>query len=246
MQNTIQGNLKTWDSEHHWAHDGDEWDGQARYCGVPYDEWKSSLIETFLKPRLGQKVNVVEIAPGHGRWTDHIVSNCKSLTVFDLSPNCVEFCQERFKDYKHLSCVVTDGSSLPGLADNSVDFIWSFDSFVHMPADVILSYLQEAARVLQPGGAITIHHAGRRHSTLSLGFLKKLGNPGRELYKLISLPDRKDDDGWRSDISPELVQSLASNANLQIQSQVQSWGDHDKYGVRRYGDWITTLTKAGG
>ena len=56
MQNTIQGNLKTWDREHHWAHDGDEWDGQARYCGVPYDEWKSSFA-----PRVGELMDRSEI-----------------------------------------------------------------------------------------------------------------------------------------------------------------------------------------
>ena len=243
MQNTIKGNLKSWDEEHHWSRDGDEWDGQAKFCGVPYDEWKHSLIQTFLMPQLGPGVDVLEIAPGHGRWTEHIVNNCRSLTLIDLSPSCIEYCKKRFHDQQNVSYFTTDGSSLPNVADESVHFIWSFDSFVHMGPDTILAYLQEAARVLRPHGLLIIHHAGRRNSTLALGFMKKWGGWGRNVYKLISMSDFGDDDGWRSDVSPELILRLAGDAGLSVENQVQSWGKAGQYGVRRYGDWITILKK---
>jgi ubiquinone/menaquinone biosynthesis C-methylase UbiE len=108
-------------------------------------------------------------APGHGRWTEHIVNNCRSLTLIDLSPSCIEYCGNRFHDWQNVSYFTTDGRSLPNVSDVSVHFIWSFDSFVHMGPDIILAYLQEAARVLRPHGLLIIHHAGRRNSTLSLG-----------------------------------------------------------------------------
>jgi hypothetical protein len=50
VRNTIEDNLKSWDQEHHWVRDGDEWDGQAEFAGVPYEDWKSALVENFLVP----------------------------------------------------------------------------------------------------------------------------------------------------------------------------------------------------
>ncbi len=42
--------------------------------------------------------------------------------------------------------VVTDGMSLPGIADESIDFVFSFDSFVHMDKSVIQAYFLEMRR----------------------------------------------------------------------------------------------------
>ena len=38
--NTIDANRELW-TAHTWNRDGDEWDGQARLAGVPYEEWKA-------------------------------------------------------------------------------------------------------------------------------------------------------------------------------------------------------------
>ena len=243
MKNTIEDNLTAWDREHHWSRDGDEWDGQAIFSGVPYQQWKESLVKAFLSPHLGPDVDVVEIAPGHGRWTEFIVGNCRSLTLVDLSPSCIEHCKDRFRAHNHITYRITDGNTLPLVAEGSVDFIWSFDSFVHMAPDVISAYFREAARALRPGGTMTIHHAGRRHTTLFLGVLKNLGVRGRTLYQWISMGKFKDDDGWRSDVSPQLIQRLARDAGLKTTGQVQTWGDTGQCNVRRYNDWITTLQK---
>jgi cyclopropane fatty-acyl-phospholipid synthase-like methyltransferase len=56
--------------------------------------------------------------------------------------------------------VLTDGRSLPGLDEATVDFIWSYDVFVHVNPTDAERYLAEFARVLKPGGYASIHHAG--------------------------------------------------------------------------------------
>jgi hypothetical protein len=56
----------------------------------------------------------------------------------------------------------TDGRRLPGVGDGAVDFVWSYDVFVHMERDVIDGYLGEMTCVLRPGGAAVLHHPGRR------------------------------------------------------------------------------------
>jgi SAM-dependent methyltransferase len=47
----------------------------------------------------------------------------------------------------------TDGATLPGQGDASVDLVVTFTVFQHIPdVDVIRSYINEAGRVLAPGG----------------------------------------------------------------------------------------------
>ena len=100
-------------------------------------------------PYLSQETTVLEIAPGHGRWTNEMVEHCARLILVDVSSSCIEFCKNRFVAYDNMVYIVNDGQMLPGVANASVDFVWSFDSFVHMEIDVIESYLAEIQRVLK-------------------------------------------------------------------------------------------------
>jgi len=230
-----------------WPQDGDEWSLQAAWCGQPYETWKASVQEAFLRPNLTPASVALEIAPGHGRWSEFLVEHAARVHLVDLNPSCIEFCQRRFAGREHVSYAVNDGTSLPGLEPDSVDFAWSYDSFVHMEADTIGAYLRELRRVLRPGGRAVIHHAGRRHATLPLGFLIRLGPPGRWLFKLISI--RRDTggmhDGDRSLVSRELFARLAREAGLELLFQVDSWGDRARFDCKRFNDVVTGLRKPG-
>lgn len=243
MKNTIENNLKTWDETYTWTADGDEWSGQARWCGQPYEVWKASLIETFIHPHVNKDTAVLEIAPGHGRWATSIVDRCKSLTLVDLSPNCIKHCQGLFADKDNVTYSVNDGQSLDVAGDGSIDFIWSFDSFVHIAPDVIRKYFREFHRVLVPGGRAIIHHAGRKDGMLWLGFLVDLGILPRNLYDTLSMGKLVDYEGWRSHISGERIRRVARESDLVVESQVRTWGPDDKFAVKRFGDLITTLRK---
>jgi len=84
---------------------------------------------------------LLEIAPGFGRWTQYLKDLADYLIVVDLTEKCIMACRERFAAAANISYVVNDGRSLGSVSDVSVDFIFSFDSLVHVEADVIESYL---------------------------------------------------------------------------------------------------------
>jgi ubiquinone/menaquinone biosynthesis C-methylase UbiE len=243
MKNTIENNLKIWNCEYDWPKDGDEWDGQARIGSHSYEDWKQSVIETFIVPRITNESTVLEIAPGHGRWSNEIVHRCRQLYLVDLSPESIEFCKRRFEQYCHLQYIVNDGKTLPGVPDGGIDFVWSYDSFVHMEPHVIHSYLTETRRVLRSGRQAVIHHAGRRHGVLWLSFLGDMGGVGAKAYQILSMGEWKGSDGWRSNVSGKLVKQLAEKSGLTVTQQVQSWGKNNDYGVTRYGDYISILSK---
>nr|WP_246280453.1 class I SAM-dependent methyltransferase [Nocardioides daedukensis] len=215
----------------------------ADHCGQSYQDWKSALIIELLHPDLGQDRDILEVAPGHGRFTVEMVDNCRSLTLVDLSPTCLEVCRSRFGDDGQVRYIETDGTSLPGVLDESIDFIWSFDSFVHMERGVIDAYLAEFARVLRPEGRFVIHHAGKREWSLrAVPLTRKLGAPGRVVQRLMS-QGRLRDSGCRADVSAGLVGRLVATHGLEVVEQRNAWGAHGEFDLSKFGDVITVGRK---
>jgi len=139
----IEQNLDKWDRSYTWPEDGDEWRGQALACNVTYEIWKQSLVDHLITPYI-HGANVIEIAPGHGRWTEYLVK-AKALTLVDLSPNCLDFCRNKFRDHTNLEYWQTDGAGLPADHTGLIDLVWSYDAFVHMHPDVVESYILDRA-----------------------------------------------------------------------------------------------------
>ncbi len=243
MKNTIENNKHKWDKEYHWRQHGDEWDGQARYCRQPYDVWKGSLIEHLILPHVAQTTTALEIAPGHGRWSQILADRVDKLTLVDLSPSCIDHCKKILSDKSHVKFHVNDGKSLTVIPDDSLDFIWSFDAFVHIDKTTTASYISEFSRVLKTGGKTIIHHPGRSHNFLWLGFIRHWGEIGKQLYKMISMRRLTDHDGWRANISTKTIRNLALKNHLNVLDQIQYWDDKRQFGVPRFNDRITILEK---
>ena len=51
------------------------------------------------------------------------------------------------------------GGSLEMISDASLDFVFSFDVFVHIKREIVEEYLSELGRTLKPGGRGFIHHS---------------------------------------------------------------------------------------
>jgi len=130
--------------------------------------------------------------------------------VVDLTEKCIEACKSRFKNVSNINYFVNDGKSLDMIQDNSIDFVFSWDSLVHVEKDVIQAYLKELSKKLTTNGVGFIHH-----SNLAV-------------YK-----DKKSDEitvenkHWRaSSVSAELFEKYASDVGLQCICQEKiNWGD---------------------
>lgn len=137
-----------------WQQAGEEW--SVNWGGT------SNLWHGVLMPRIGSflgDIRAVEIGAGYGRLTAYLKDYCSSLLLVDLAANCIEFCRHRFRDEPHLEFFVNDGSSLSFIPDETVDFVFSFDSLVHADLQVIGDYLAEIERVLKFGGRAVLHHS---------------------------------------------------------------------------------------
>jgi len=151
---TIEDNKRVWNDSYEWPQGGEEW---SEAWGGAQMEWYGVLL-----PRIHAYVpapKTLEIACGRGRWTQFLKDLCEELTVVDLSENCIEVCRKRFSKEQHISYFVNDGIKLDMVPDQSIDFVFSFDSLVHAEPSVIESYVTELARILTPNGVAFIHHS---------------------------------------------------------------------------------------
>ena len=148
---SIEDNRRRWNEEHDWSRGGEEW--------TPDEIWRAMVLEYGIDPYLEPGMRVLEIGPGAGRWSAEIVKRgAGRLIGVDLSELCVAMCRKRFAGWPQAEFHQNDGRDLGFLPNASIDFVWSFDVFVHMEADVIRSYFGHFARVLRPGGVGVVHY----------------------------------------------------------------------------------------
>lgn len=183
-----------WNNNEIWTEDGHEW---SKSFGTTENIWNQHIFSD-LKPVRGG--NVTEIAPGHGRMTQFLSVLAGKLTVIDLNPNCIHATRQKLGNHVD-TYLVGDGKTLAGVQDGSQDLVFSFDSFVHMHANVTAAYLKEVYRVLKPGGRAWIHHS----NLLGEGDLSFQNLAGRAMM-------------W-----PELFVELANNAGLHVIEQKEIW-----------------------
>jgi SAM-dependent methyltransferase len=243
MMPSVDWNRREWGENHSWASGGDEWSDLAEYCRQPYDEWKQSLIDTFVEHLMPIGSVTVEIAPGYGRWTEHLLPRAGRLDIVDINQNCLDACVRRFPGRDALVPHLSSGSGLGFIADESVDFVWSFDSFVHMEPTVVRDYVREIARVLRPAGRAVIHHADVRALARRVHpLLSRLGRIGRVAMSTAG-QGRLRDDGNRSAVAASDVAEWGSTSGLRLEAQTDSWGEDHQYTVAKCRDCITVFTK---
>jgi len=216
---SLELNTEVWDETYSWPEHGDEW-------SEPFGN-TDALWWFVLYPRLHRFVpagTILEIAPGHGRWTQYLRHLCRSLVIVDLSKNCIDSCKQRFRDASNISYVVNDGRSLEQVPDGSVDFLFSFDSLVHCERDVIADYVKEMARTLKPDGVGFVHHSNINAYSRRLKLYDRLPRrlKLRDIYRRLASINAL---AWRArSMSAAVFRELCNEAGLEcISQELISW-----------------------
>lgn len=230
---TVQQNRDRWDINYSWPDEGDEW---SETWGSAEAQWFETLL-----PRIHPFLptgTILEIAPGHGRWTQFLKDYCSQLVIVDLGARCIDACRQRFSSCSHITYHVNDGRSLSMVPDRSIDFVFSFDSLVHAEADVIESYLHQLASKLTPDGAGLIHHShiGAYRRTFAL-----VNRVPSRLRARLEAKGLLPHDHWRAhSMTAQRFEQLCSSAGLAcIGQELVGWNG------RLTIDAFSLLTRAG-
>ena len=213
---SVDFNKKWWGSDYDWAESGDEW--SAPWGGAEA-QWYGSLF-----PRIHRYLptgQAVEIACGYGRWTQFLKENSQHLTGVDISEVCIDACKERFKGESNLTFALNDGTTFPGIADQSLDFIFSFDSLVHVDKVTITGYLAEFRRTLKPEGVAFIHHSNLGAYERRYAALRRIPKALGVLQRLHVMDYHRGRDQF---VSAQFVEQAAEEAGLRcIGQEVVTW-----------------------
>jgi ubiquinone/menaquinone biosynthesis C-methylase UbiE len=201
LENTLK-----WD-HYRWEHGENEW--------TPSAQWKQSVIDHVMLKNVAPDCTVLEIGPGFGRWTRKLVEISRRLIVVDISIKCIEHCKKVFGENDNIEFHLNDGRSLEFIAADSIDFVWSFDVFVHIEPMDVDRYLSEFHRILKKDGRIIIHH----------GIIGKT------------------DHNWRSTLTLQSFTTLLQKHNFTLTEQFSSWGDNNEFKVDS-GDVVSILKKS--
>ena len=104
---------------------------------------------------------MLEIGCGLGRMTKHFAGLFGHVHAIDVSGEMIRQARERLKALSNVSLDETSGDNLSFLADETIDFVFSFIVFQHIPdRAVVINYIREAHRVLRPGGVFKFQVQG--------------------------------------------------------------------------------------
>ena len=151
---------RTWNRR--WARNLNDFGGEAGYYGDQWGDpslgglallWRrvrrgerppgdlAKVLKHYLSPYVTADASVLEIGPGGGRWTQFLMP-AREIVLVDLNAEFFPYLEDRFRDHAaKLRFYQTSGYELAGVETESVDFVFSFGTFVHIRPRGIDEYL---------------------------------------------------------------------------------------------------------
>jgi hypothetical protein len=116
------------------------------------------VLERYVRPHVDPAHTALEIGPGGGRWTRHLIG-FRQLYVVEYYAELLSEVRRTFGKRKNITFVKNNGTDFPNIPNDSVDFLFSFGVFVHLDFPIIEAYLDNIRPVIKPGANVVIHYA---------------------------------------------------------------------------------------
>jgi ubiquinone/menaquinone biosynthesis C-methylase UbiE len=99
---------------------------------------------------------VLEIGCGVGRVGKHMAPRCRRWIGTDVSPNMLRFAAENLREFQNVEFAELSGYDLRSISSETVDVVYCTVVFPHLSQWDRYSYVEEAFRVLRPGGKLYV------------------------------------------------------------------------------------------
>jgi SAM-dependent methyltransferase len=126
------------------------------------DDWGATRqwLEQFILPFIpGANPVICEIGPGSGRFSRHLIHRAGMYYLVDYSDYVCDLLEKMFGGRENARIIKSRNSDIGIIGSDSVDFVFSMGTFVHLFIEQIYGYFKEFYRVLKDGGTGVIHFA---------------------------------------------------------------------------------------
>jgi SAM-dependent methyltransferase len=114
---------------------------------------------------LGADRMVLDLGCGIGRFTAALSLHVRHVTGLDVSTEMIARARDRCRGLENVSLEISNGHDFRTIADESIDLILAADVFPYLVlagSQVVERHLDDAARVLSPGGALVVFNYSYR------------------------------------------------------------------------------------
>src|SRR5690242_10218106 len=150
---------QNWDRRYgsRYQHLGDEWNVDHTPDRKRDAFYFLAYAERWLRPDM----TVLEVGPGGGKWTVQLAAKAKHVIVLDVAEEMLKRTKARCESFEvsNVDYVLANGKNFQPIVDESIDFFFSYDVFVHIALEDTWPYAQEMSRVLKAGGMGACHYA---------------------------------------------------------------------------------------
>ncbi|HWA90313.1 MAG TPA: class I SAM-dependent methyltransferase [Rhizomicrobium sp.] len=110
----------------------------------------------WLLPYVQADKVALEIGPGGGRWTRYMLP-FKALYAVDYHAELLTELRKNFPQ-PNIVEVLNTGTDFPGVPPRSVDFVFTFGTFVHLDLDIVEAYLRNLKAVVKPDAQLVFQY----------------------------------------------------------------------------------------
>jgi ubiquinone/menaquinone biosynthesis C-methylase UbiE len=186
-------------------------------------EERAQLILDPVIPELtipAKQASVLEIGCGVGRFSRALAKRFSKVIAVDVSDEMIRQARQlsSYNDYPNLEFHATDGVTMAFVEAASIDFVFSYEVFQHMPSVEVVSHnFKEIRRILKPSGLALIHL--RTESSFSWKkvrlIVKKL--LPESVWKLIGVKPLTFDKTWIGlSLNHQKIQQLCQSNSLKL------------------------------
>lgn len=210
-----------WSKETAWVEKEGVQDKES-YLEFLGDEWGTkedvlTIIDEFIKPYVSSHSHALEIGVGGGRIADKVAPLVKTLDVSDIAITMLENAKKALSMHTNITYFPLNGTSLHLWEDASIDFVYSFDVFVHLDLHTMWRYFQEISRILKPNALAFIH---------TTNLLAPKGWQRFESQRAFKVEGHYF-------VTPEIISTLCNHCNLEIIKESQT-SEQNFYYARDY------------
>jgi ubiquinone/menaquinone biosynthesis C-methylase UbiE len=156
-----------------------------------------------------EEKSMAELGCGAGRMTKSFAKRFKSVSAVDISAEMQSRAKVYLSSFSNIRWVLSDGETLSGIEDSSLDFVFSYLVLQHFPTkEIVFGSIREMMRILRPGGVFLFQFNGSQGPSMNwkgrlisriLDSLASLGLRGmaQSIAKLVGIDPEMVGKTWR-------------------------------------------------